>query len=389
MFTKNLKVGASAALLFLTVGCQEQGGPAASFTNPSSSQNSQEKSPGGVIDSSGGNALTSSVKEVDRALDQLSFRLSRAFYRLKLYVEDQRSASIDWPSKGRFETFSAEEMQALGRAIEVLIPTDSSLPSVLDFLKAPGFKIERKASGSCDAVNGHSDASANPKTNTICFSIERLKKIPPGFLAIETTLLGLHEVAHLMGLGEEEATMLQRFAASLQRLQFLLIPRGDQIQGLEIYLRLFEDSERVFAGFDSFMSNQSDPKFLAETRSFAFQLGSLRSRVESAKRWSSGRLIPRSIQDFLSALHLSMIAVDAAMINGLELSVEDFDGLPTASPFIRLPEAQRALQKTRALALRHIAGFEISDEILEQDLSKLSALDFVDLNDPMETSATE
>lgn len=77
-------------------------------------------------------------------------------------------------------------------------------------MQADRLHITIKESGDCGwSLDDHADASVSKAGTEVCFSIERLRRVPPTSLLREVLALLYHEIFHVVGMGEDDARHAQ------------------------------------------------------------------------------------------------------------------------------------------------------------------------------------
>jgi hypothetical protein len=157
----------------------------------------------GGQDPGGGSAFSSSVDEVNAALDHAIKIASEEDLRDNLVMQF-------WNDKGRTSSF-AEIKHPLHLFPKMVDVINFSSPQLIAMSKN---KLIRLPKGDCPHPASEQDADASVTSHsldaTICFSIGNLRRIAPPLLLREILSLVIHEATHMGGADEAEAQLWQR-----------------------------------------------------------------------------------------------------------------------------------------------------------------------------------
>jgi len=216
------------------LGCNEQKdfGVDAGIVKPVKSPEHGVTTPGGVVDGSGGGALKSDQRLVARALQELPLHLSIVLYRLPELQKQLSLLTNHLDKEGiafKWGMFSREHLTALNDVLEAMNGRSNiHSKTAYELTQTSYLKFTFRDDGPCYQENGApADATASIR-GELCFSVPRLRRIPPSSLVSEILALALHEVAHVFGFNEESAEVLQKLFSEPGVQGIILIPFNEK-----------------------------------------------------------------------------------------------------------------------------------------------------------------
>ncbi|MBN8554656.1 MAG: hypothetical protein J0L93_04355 [Deltaproteobacteria bacterium] len=198
--------------------CRPEAEPTPLATTPTTS--------GGVIDASGGNITIASLEEVEVSLKILPSRVKRVLFRLptiRRAVENFNGINRHiTTSPSDYWIFTEEELARVPFIFDAMLGTgENPGPSAFSLFES-GKITFRSQDSFCNHRDGHGDASATP-SGEICFSKDSLRRLDPWSLPRATVALALHEIAHVMGLEEADARLMQKYFLFINNFEPILL----------------------------------------------------------------------------------------------------------------------------------------------------------------------
>jgi hypothetical protein len=208
------KLAVAVAMIFLTVGCRQDGGTKSPTSGaPSQSEtpgspkspttpSQQQSTSGGGVDSSGGDLLTSSNEQVDKSIQDIENKTHDVIYRMG--TELIRAEKTDFEEKFGEDSYALVRDFLTAEGKLNLIPRKA--------LQAKKIQFDVVAT-SCEGDQQEKAGSASwiREQPVVCLSRQHLSKMSPESLQLDTVALAVHEMAHLYGFEESKARALQAF----------------------------------------------------------------------------------------------------------------------------------------------------------------------------------
>lgn len=136
--------------------------------------------------SGGGNFTTTDPKVIERHIENLKSNLKTIVTRVRAWEDDPGSFIIDRPFNDFFND-----------------------PRLIDTINNMNVRIQ---TAPCNPPRSEEKAAyADTKTQTVCFSVNELSKLPEESYSLEIDALGIHEVAHLLGHDEYLSSRIQKW----------------------------------------------------------------------------------------------------------------------------------------------------------------------------------